>query len=186
MNRSECSSMEELKDKRIQAIIGLGNPGPKHYYQRHNIGFRVLDMLADMHGATWHTKGESEQASIIINGQKLLLIKPQTFMNTSGRVIPSLIKQGIKAENIVVVHDELEVPFGMVKYKFGGSHKGHNGLRSIIGVCGADFGRIRCGIGRPQTADEVPVYVLHNFSESEVAVTALLMRALELIESICN
>lgn len=178
--------MEELKDKTIKAIIGLGNPGPKHHYQRHNIGFRVVDMLVDKYGASWQVKGESEQAYVMLNGQKLLLVKPQTFMNTSGRVLPALIKQGIKAENILVVHDELEVPFGTVKYKFGGSHKGHNGLRSIMGVCGADFGRVRCGIGRPPSAADVPDYVLQNFSESEVAIESELIKAVGLIESLCS
>ncbi|MCX5924927.1 MAG: aminoacyl-tRNA hydrolase [Candidatus Dependentiae bacterium] len=175
--------MKEVKNNTIQALIGLGNPGSKHYYQRHNIGFRVLDVLADTYGASWHTKGEAEQTSITINGHIIVLIKPQTFMNTSGRVIPSLIKQGIKAESIAVVHDELELPFGQVKYKLGGSHKGHNGLRSIIGVCGADFVRIRCGIGRPANKDDVPDYVLQRFTESEQDIESMIQSAVGMIES---
>lgn len=174
--------MEEVKNS-IKAIIGLGNPGPKHYYQRHNIGFRVLDALADMYGATWQIKGEAEQASITLNGHKVLLLKPQTFMNSSGRVVPALIKQGIKAENIAVVHDELEVPFGVVKHKVGGSHKGHNGLRSIIGVCGTDFMRIRCGIGRPAHKDDVPDYVLQNFDAPAGTVDRLIDDAVKVIEA---
>lgn len=178
--------MKEVKNNTIQALIGLGNPGSKHYYQRHNIGFRVLDVLADTYGASWHTKGESEQALITVNGHKIALIKPQTFMNASGRVIPSLIKQGIKAESILVVHDELELPFGQVKYKLGGSHKGHNGLRSIIGVCGADFMRVRCGIGRPSNKDDVPDYVLQRFTESEHDIESMIQSAIGMIESFCK
>lgn len=98
-------------------------------------------------------------------------------MNDSGRVIPALLKQGIKAENILVVHDELEIPFGSVKLKLGGSHRGHNGLRSIIGVCGENFRRIRCGIGRPANKEDVPDYVLKPFSESEQQVEQMIAAA---------
>jgi PTH1 family peptidyl-tRNA hydrolase len=162
---------------KIKAILGLGNPGPKHHYQRHNIGFRVLDQLAAGLGGQWQRKDETEQATIVHNGEKVLLIKPQTFMNSSGQVIPALLKQGIKAENILVVHDELEIPFGAVKLRLGGSHRGHNGLRSIIGVCGEGFRRIRCGIGRPAQKEEVPDYVLKPFSESEQQVDQMIAAA---------
>lgn len=171
-----------MEEKVIKAIIGLGNPGPKHFYQRHNIGFRVLDELAGRHNGVWQTKGESEIASIAIDAHKIVLIKPQTFMNTSGRVIPSLTKQGIKPEQILVIHDELEVPFGTVKYKFGGSHRGHNGLRSIMGVCGADFGRVRCGIGRPVNKDMVPDYVLQSFDASPSEIEHLITEAADMAE----
>src|SRR5579872_2341140 len=99
---------------KIKAIIGLGNPGKQFHYTRHNIGFLVLDTLAESEHATWKEKENQEIAEIHVNGQKIILIKPQTFMNNSGKVIPSLLKQGIKAENILVVHDELEKPFGKI------------------------------------------------------------------------
>ena len=172
--------MEQVKNQ-IKAIIGLGNPTDKHYYQRHNIGFRILDHLADMYNGVWQEKNEQISATIIIKDQKIILIKPTTFMNNSGRVIPALAKQGIKAENILVVHDELELPFGTVKIKIGGSHKGHNGLRSIMGACGPDFVRIRAGIGRPVHKDNVPDYVLQPFSEPEPAVNTLIDQATDLI-----
>ena len=89
-------------------------------------------------------------ATIRIGDHAVLRVKPQTFMNDSGNVIPALRKKGITCNDILVVHDELELPFGTVKTKMGGSAKGHNGLRSIIGQCGADFARLRCGIGRPE------------------------------------
>src|SRR5437762_14149064 len=99
----------------IQAIIGLGNPGRQYSFNRHNAGFLVLDVLAHDLGGSWRTKEHMEMAEVMINGTKVLLIKPQTFMNSSGKVIPYLTKQGIKPENILVVHDELELPFGQIK-----------------------------------------------------------------------
>lgn len=168
----------------IKAIIGLGNPGPKYHNHRHNIGFRVLDALAEQHGGSWQTKDNAEVAQITINDQRVLLIKPLTFMNDSGRVISPLLKQGIKAENILVVHDELEKPFGNLSIRIGGSAKGHNGLRSIIGACGPDFARLRFGIGRPEQREDVPNYVLSNFSESQVELDQRIQEAVQLIEQL--
>jgi len=168
----------------ILAIIGLGNPGRQYQFNRHNAGFLVLDALADKLGGSWRTKEHMELAEVMINGHKVLLIKPQTFMNSSGKVIPFLIKQGIKAENILVVHDELELPFGQIKTKVGGSHKGHNGLKSIISVCGADFMRLRFGIGRPENRDHVPDYVLQNFKESDAQIEQLIGQSVDIISSL--
>lgn len=167
----------------IKTIIGLGNPGPKYHNNRHNIGFLVLDALAEKHHGSWQKKPDREMGEVEINGQTILLIKPQTFMNDSGKVIPSLAKQGIKAENILVVHDELEKPFGKIENKTGGSHKGHNGLRSIIASCGADFHRLRFGIGRPENKEDVPTYVLTNFSKNE-NIQPLIDQAIDIIETI--
>lgn len=165
----------------IKIIIGLGNPGPKYHHNRHNIGFLVLDALAEKHHASWQKKSNYEAAEIEINGEKIILVKPQTFMNDSGKVVPSLIKQGMTAHNLLVVHDELEKPFGAIEFKTGGSHKGHNGLRSIIGTCGADFHRLRFGIGRPENREDVPDYVLSNFSKNE-NIDPLVTKAVEMIE----
>lgn len=166
----------------IQAIIGLGNPGQSYYYQRHSIGFRVLDELAQKYSATWHARDSMEYAKISINDHHLLLIKPQTFMNSSGKVIPYLTKQGIKAENIMVVHDELELPFGKIATKMGGSAKGHNGLKSLIAARGDGFMRLRFGIGRPADKEEVPEYVLSHFSENSMALDQAIVQAVEIIE----
>lgn len=168
----------------IKAIIGLGNPGPRFHRHRHNIGFLILDALADAHGASWQKKDNAEVAQITINDHRVLLIKPQTFMNDSGKVIPSLSKQGIKAENILVVHDELEKPFGDITIRMGGSAKGHNGLRSIIGICGMDFPRLRFGIGRPAQREEVPDYVLSNFSENQADLDQRIEDAVQMIEQL--
>ena len=175
---------QDIKSLTIKAIIGLGNPGQRYYNNRHNIGFRVVDEIAAQHGGMWQDKNNMEIADVLINNQKILLIKPQTFMNESGKVVPFLIKQGIRAENILVVHDELEKPFGKMAFKVGGSHRGHNGLRSIIGICGADFSRLRFGIGRPEHKDEVSRYVLQNFSEDQAEVEHLIAQAVLMIEDL--
>lgn len=157
--------MEEQKYD-IKAIIGLGNPGHKYYNTRHNIGFRVLDALAEAHTAYWQDKENMLWTEVHHDGKNILLIKPQTYMNSSGKVLPFLLKKGIKPENILVVHDEIELPFGKIKERFGGSAKGHNGLRSIIDVIGKDFIRLRFGVDRPQRSEDVPDYVLAPFTES--------------------
>jgi peptidyl-tRNA hydrolase, PTH1 family len=167
----------------IKIIIGLGNPGTKYQYTRHNIGFLVVDALAEKHHASWEHKADREIAHITINGEKITLVKPQTFMNSSGKVIPSLLKQGLTANNLLVVHDELEKPFGKVEFKTGGSHRGHNGLRSIMEQCGADFHRLRFGIGRPHNKEDVPDYVLSNFKNDEV-VEPMIDKAVEMIEEV--
>ena len=105
-------------------------------------------------------------------------------MNSSGKVIPSLLKQGIKAENLLVVHDELEKPFGKIEFRTGGSHRGHNGLRSIIEFCGADFMRLRFGIGRPESKEEVAQYVLSNFFEPTAELEKMIDKAVTMIEEV--
>jgi len=151
----------------IKAIIGLGNPGKKYSRNRHNIGFRVVDALVEKYYGSWHTVNDMETATIRINDKEIYVIKPQTFMNDSGRVLSWLTKKGIKPDQILVVHDELEKDFGKLVLKFGGSHKGHNGLRSIMGVIGADFWRLKFGIGRPVDREDVPNYVLADFVLAE-------------------
>ncbi len=171
-------------DHAIKAIIGLGNPGSAYYYQRHSIGFRVLDELATRYHGSWRKNQDMEIAEISLNGSQLLLIKPQTFMNSSGRVIPYLLKKGIKADNILVVHDELELPFGQIKIKKGGSAKGHNGLKSIIAASGDSFERLRVGIGRPTERENVPDYVLQNFTEAASDVNSVIEKSVAMIEKI--
>ncbi len=176
--------MQEIKAENVKAIIGLGNPGRQYYHNRHNIGFRIVDALSEKYMTLWRSKENMEITDIMIGDQKIILIKPQTFMNASGTVISHLIKQGIKAENILVVHDELELPFGQIKFKVGGSHRGHNGLKSIISVCGPDFARLRFGIGRPEQKEEVPNYVLRNFVEDSAEVDRLRDEAVEMLEQL--
>jgi PTH1 family peptidyl-tRNA hydrolase len=174
----------QTQKSEIKAIIGLGNPGKQYTYNRHNIGFRVVDALCAKHGGTWQTKDNMLVAEIVMHDKPLLLIKPQTFMNSSGKVLPFLQKKGIKPENIVVVHDELELPFGTVKERFGGSAKGHNGLKSIIEHCGPDFVRLRVGIGRPAEREDVPDYVLEDFSEGSAEIQKMIDTAITLLEQL--
>lgn len=166
----------------IKAIIGLGNPGPKFYATRHNIGFQVVDALASQYNAKWSSKDLFDECVIQINDTPIILIKPMTFMNDSGKVMPYLIKKGIKIGDILVVHDELEKPFGTVSFRIGGSARGHNGLRSIMAHGGQEFGRIRVGIGRPQEREQVPDYVLKPFTEKQDAIDTAIGKALDLIE----
>lgn len=168
----------------IKIIVGLGNPGDQYRYNRHNIGFRVLDALAEKYNAIWQLKNNMKIAMIDFGENKILLVKPQTFMNNSGSVIPSLLKQGVTPENMLVVHDELEKPFGTIAVKFDGSHKGHNGLRSIIAACGQNFARLRCGIGRPEHKEDVPRYVLANFTEGTDRVNAMIEQAVGVVDGL--
>ncbi len=166
----------------LRAIIGLGNPGSKFTYTRHNAGFLVVDLLADRHGGVWHEKGNLLYADIMINGKPIILIKPQTFMNDSGKAISFLQKKGIGPDQTLVVHDELEKPFGSIAFKYGGSHRGHNGLRSIMAVWGPDFERLRFGIGRPEQKEDVAQYVLERFACSSAELEHKLNEAADFIE----
>lgn len=159
----------------IKAIIGLGNPGSKYTHHRHNIGFRAVQYYADYYQGQWHAKDNVYIATIAWDAHEIILLQPQTYMNASGRVLLSLTKKGIKPEQIVVVHDELELAFGKLKIKKGGSAKGHNGLRSIIETVGPDFYRLSWGISRPSAREEVPDYVLSNFTPQEEAQIPLLL-----------
>ena len=165
----------------IKAIIGLGNPGPRFHNTRHNIGFMILDALADQHQASWSTKDIMEISTIKIHDQKIILIKPQTFMNLSGQVLPSLKKQGINPNEILVVHDDIDIPVGSLKWRFGGSPRGHNGLKSIISYIGSDFLRFRFGVDRPAVKENVPDYVLQKFSERTEDIESFIDQSIQMI-----
>lgn len=164
----------------IKAIVGLGNPGPAYTFTRHNIGFLVVQALAEQYGGHWQTKLNMEICSINIMHQNIFLIKPMTYMNNSGEILGYLKKQGIEQENILVIHDELELPFGVLKFKFDGSAKGHNGLKSIIAHGGSNFLRLRFGIDRPINKHEVPDYVLAKFKESKDLIDENIAQACQL------
>lgn len=167
-------------------IAGLGNPGSKYQWTRHNAGFLFLDRLAHLESIPIDRKqfggltGCWER-----NDKRMILLKPQTFMNLSGRsIIPALQFYKLKPENLIVVHDEIDLPLGTVRLKQGGGHGGQNGLRSIIEQLGrSDFLRIRIGIGRPLHGD-VSGYVLGTFTPQEMEIFArVLDGALDLLES---
>ena len=156
----------------IKVIIGLGNPGQKYHWTRHNIGFLILDALAAHCGIDFKKTDLMEWGEGIVpeTSQKVILIKPQTFMNDSGQVISQLLKKGIKANQILVVHDELEKKFGVLQTRLGGSARGHNGLKSIADYLGLEFWRFRFGVDRPESHDKTDVgsYVLASFSPNEL------------------
>ena len=167
-------------EQQIKAIIGLGNPGAAYARTRHSVGFMVLDALAEhIGGCSWRNSESYESCEVAMRDNPVLLIKPTTFMNNSGQVIPALAKKGIKVENILVVHDELELPFGQIKTKMGGSARGHNGLRSLIERVGENFMRVRVGIGRPERKEDVSSYVLSRFNENSDKIDTMLTQAVE-------
>jgi peptidyl-tRNA hydrolase, PTH1 family len=168
----------------IKIIMGLGNPGERYYYTRHSIGYRIADALAEQYKAVWRDQGPAQVASIEINEQPVLLVKSNSYMNDSGKAIPLVVKQEIATEHLLVIHDELEKPFGTLAFKVGGSHRGHNGLRSLIHVCGANFIRLRIGIGRPDTKEEVSTYVLERFTQNAQLVQEVINKAVGMIETL--
>ena len=170
-------------------IVGLGNPGSKYQWTRHNAGFMVLDRLADIAGISVARKkfsgfyGEGDW-----QGDHLLLLKPLTFMNLSGRsVVEALRFHKLHLKDVVVIHDDLDIPFGKVKFKEGGGHAGHNGLRSLVAELGSgDFTRVRVGIGRPSRGDVVD-YVLNRFTDDEQnQLTTILDGVIDGIYVFCN
>ena len=147
----------------LRIIVGLGNPGPEHQVTRHNVGFWFVDLLARRHGAEFrdYRKYSGETARVTIEGQELILLKPTTYMNRSGlsiRQISDFYK--VVPDDILVAHDELDLPVGSVRLKRGGGHGGHNGLRDSIAHIGENFWRLRLGIGHPGNKAEVIDYVL--------------------------
>lgn len=149
----------------IKLIVGLGNPGERYQKTRHNAGFWLLEALAERAGETFRaeSKFSALMARVSIAHHGVHLAKPQTFMNASGRTVAALAHfYQLEPENILVVHDELDLPEGAVKLKLGGGHGGHNGLRDIIKALDSkDFYRLRLGIGHPGDKSQVIDYVLH-------------------------
>ncbi|OBI76176.1 aminoacyl-tRNA hydrolase [Mycobacterium sp. E740] len=152
-------------------VVGLGNPGPKYETTRHNLGFLVADILADRMGSGFrvHKKSGSEVATGRIAGRSVVLAKPRTYMNESGRQIGPLAKfYSVSPADIVVIHDELDIEFGRIRLKSGGGVAGHNGLRSVGSALGSnDFARVRIGIGRPPGRMDGAKFVLSTFTPTE-------------------
>lgn len=143
-------------------VVGLGNPGRSYERTRHNVGFLVVDELARRHGGSWRSKKKAEAAPIGFGLKNGTLLKPTTYMNNSGTALA-----GYKPDQLVVVHDDLDLPEGDVRVKVGGGAGGHNGLRSTIQHLGNDFVRVRIGIGRPPPGLTVTDYVLGRM-DSEI------------------
>jgi PTH1 family peptidyl-tRNA hydrolase len=154
----------------LKIIVGLGNPGPEHVLTRHNVGFWFVDALAARVDARFrsHTRFHGDICRITLNGNEVTLLKPSTYMNRSGLAVRALMDYlKVTPAEILVVHDELDLPVGDARFKLGGGHGGHNGLRDTITHIGADFWRLRLGIGHPGDKSEVIDYVLHRAAKDE-------------------
>jgi PTH1 family peptidyl-tRNA hydrolase len=162
----------------LQIVVGLGNPGPEHRLTRHNAGFWFVDALARAQGAQFrsHARYQGEVCRVELEGREIVLLKPQTYMNRSGLSVRALLDY-IKAPvgELLVVHDELDLPPGTARFKQGGGHGGHNGLRDTITHCGPDFWRLRLGIGHPGDRSQVIDYVLQRAApaDEEAIVTSV-------------
>jgi len=150
----------------MKLIVGLGNPGKKYEFNRHNIGFLAVDYLIDEFKAS---KISSKFKGELFKAGEYLFLKPNTFMNLSGESVV-LVKDFYKIDNedIIVIHDDIDLKVGALKFKRGGSSGGHNGLKSIDQYIGNDYYRVRIGVGRPERKDEVVKYVLSDFSKEEL------------------
>jgi PTH1 family peptidyl-tRNA hydrolase len=153
----------------MKLFVGLGNPGPDYAGHRHNIGFMALDRIAADHGfGPWRKAHHGQMAEGRLGGEKVALLKPDTFMNLSGQAVHAAVAFfKLPLADVVVFHDELDLAPGKLRTKMGGGHAGHNGLRSIDQHIGPDFRRVRLGIGHPGHKDRVTGYVLGNYAKAE-------------------
>ena len=155
----------------MKLFVGLGNPGAEYARQRHNVGFMALDKIADAHGfSAWRKRFQGETAEGTIGGERVVLLKPMTYMNESGRSVGEAARfLKIPVEDIYVFHDEIDLAPAKLKVKTGGGNAGHNGLRSITAHMGNEYHRVRIGVGHPGAKDAVAHYVLHDFAKVEYA-----------------
>jgi len=153
----------------MKLFVGLGNPGSEYARHRHNVGFMALERIADRHRFTaWRRRFQGETAEGDLGGERVLLLKPSTYMNDSGRAVGEAARfLKIDLADIAVFHDELDLAPGKIRVKTGGGNAGHNGLRSITAHLGNDYARVRIGIGHPGHKDAVSGYVLHDFAKAE-------------------
>jgi len=163
-------------------FVGLGNPGSAYEKTRHNIGFRVIEKLVSDLGARDISKSTFHGRLFRLG--TLFFLQPTTFMNLSGKSVAA-VKQffKIETERIVVIHDDIDLPFGAVRFKKGGGHGGHNGLRSIDSMIGREYIRVRVGVGRPTHEGEVSAYVLQPFSAEE---SEMVERLVDYVALVCQ
>ena len=180
LRRSGAGSLDAL-------IVGLGNPGRQYARTRHNIGFMVADRLAERVGATFRSKYNGRFCEATLGDARVALLEPETFMNLSGRSAATAARfYKLAASDVIVIYDEIELPFDRVRARSGGGLKGHNGLRSMADALGSpDFLRVRCGVGRPRKGDQRSVadYVLGGFYDDEDPHD-LIERATDCVEAI--
>jgi PTH1 family peptidyl-tRNA hydrolase len=168
-------------------VAGLGNPGREYRDTRHNVGFLVADELARRHGGSFRSKFSALVADIRLDGERVTLLEPQTYMNESGRSVAAAARfYKVPPEALLVLHDEVDLPLGRLQVRRGGGLAGHNGLRSVAAHLGSsDFARLRIGVGRPERGDPRPVadFVLSPFP-AEVDVAAIVERAADAVETV--
>ena len=171
-----------------QLVVGLGNPGPEYQATRHNVGQRVVDVLAERLRGSYTREGDTVSAPVRWRGDTVHLVKPQAFMNVSGPAVRrALARLGAEPSELVLVYDDIDLPLGTIRVRMKGGHGGHNGVRSIIETLGTEeIRRVKVGIGRPEHKGDVPDHVLTTFDEVEVtavekAVEAAADRVLELL-----
>ncbi|WP_299281153.1 aminoacyl-tRNA hydrolase [uncultured Tateyamaria sp.] len=153
----------------MKLIVGLGNPGAKYAHNRHNIGFMALDRIAADHGfPAWKSKHQGVVSEGRFGSDRAVLLKPETYMNKSGDSVGAAMRfHKLEPADVVVLHDEIDLAPAKVKWKVGGGHAGHNGLRSIHAHIGPDYARVRLGVGHPGHKDAVPGYVLRDFPKAD-------------------
>lgn len=153
----------------MKLIVGLGNPGTKYAGNRHNIGFMALDRIASDHGfSPWRSKFQGQVSEGRFGSDKVILLKPETFMNLSGQSVGEAMRfHKLDPPDVIVFHDEIDLAPAKVRVKTGGGHAGHNGLRSIHAHIGPDYDRVRLGVGHPGHKDAVPGYVLRDFAKAD-------------------
>lgn len=154
----------------MQLFVGLGNPGAKYAQNRHNIGFMAVDRIADDHGfAPWRAKFQGQVSEGRLGTEKVILLKPETYMNRSGQSVGEAMRfYKLEPGDVTVFHDEIDLAPGKLRVKAGGGHAGHNGLRSIHGHIGDAYRRVRMGVGHPGHKDAVPHYVLKDFPKADL------------------
>ena len=153
----------------MMLFVGLGNPGSQYEKNRHNVGFMAVSRIVEYHNfSPWKNKFQGSISNGLLRNQKIIILKPNTFMNLSGQSVGEVIRfYKIPSSKVIVFHDEIDFPLGKLKFKSGGGHAGHNGLRSISEHIGSDYIRIRIGVGHPGNKNAVANYVLGDFSKVE-------------------
>lgn len=172
-----------MQENKPFLIVGLGNPGAEYTNTRHNVGFMAVDAIAG-DGATWKKEKNAMTYATNINGQRVVFVKPQTYMNNSGVAVLALMTfYKIPLENVVVIHDDMDLAVGIIKEKIGGGSAGHNGIKSIDANVGRDYKRIRIGIGHPRDFD-LPMdpadWVLGRFDVGQIAKIKMAIDAINL------
>ena len=162
-----------MQENKPMLIVGLGNPGNEYIRTRHNVGFMAIDSLVPV-DATWKNEKKALTAHCDINGRRIIFAKPQTFMNNSGDAVGPLVAfYKIPIENVIVIHDDMDLKMGIMREKIGGSSAGHNGIKSIDNAIGKDYKRIRIGIGHPRDFDlniDPADWVLGKFTDEQLNV----------------